>query len=379
MIPKDRKLKILQVNKLYYPVTGGIERIVQYIAEGLKDQMDIQVLVCQKKGKGSSEMVHGVKVRRAGSLGVLFSLPISLPFLWEFRKMSKRADIVHIHTPFPLGDLACLLSGYKGKVVVSWHSDVVKQKKLMFFYRPIMERFLKRADVIVVSAEGIINGSSYLGLYRSKCRVIPFAVNPEIDRRGREYIQKRNGQTESDMSTVTRFLFVGRLVYYKGVDVLLKAFQKVENAELCIVGTGDLEEELKQFTVSHNMSDRVIFKGTISDGELEREFENCDVFVLPSVMKSEAFGLVQQEAMAYGKPVINTRLKSGVPEVSLDGVTGITVEPGNVEELAAAMQELAGSPEKQKAYGKAARRRVDEQYTMDRMLERVKRLYEDSL
>ena len=141
----------------------------------------------------------------------------------------------------------------------------------------------------------------------------------------------------------------------------------------------DLEEELKQFTMSHNMSDRVIFKGTISDGELEQEFENCDVFVLPSVMKSEAFGLVQQEAMAYGKPVINTRLKSGVPEVSLDGVTGITVEPGSVEELAEAMQELADSPEKREAYGKVARRRVDEQYTMDRMLERIRKLYEDSL
>lgn len=379
MIPKDRKLKILQVNKLYYPVTGGIERIVQYIAEGLNDQMDIQVLVCQKKGKGSSEIVHGVKVRRAGSLGVLFSLPISLPFLWEFRKMSRTADIVHIHTPFPLGDLACLMSGYKGKVIVSWHSDVVKQKKLMLFYRPIMERFLKRADAIIVSAEGIINGSSYLGPYRSKCRVVPFAVNPEIDQKGKEYIQRKSERKEETVSAAARFLFVGRLVYYKGVDVLLKAFQHVKNAELCIVGTGELEGELKQFTADHNMDDRVVFKGTVSDEQLEQEFENCDVFVLPSVMKSEAFGLVQQEAMAYGKPVINTRLKSGVPEVSLDGVTGITVEPGNAEELARAMQELADSPKKREAYGKAARRRVDEQYTMDRMLERIRKLYEDSL
>lgn len=373
-----RKIKVLQVNKLYYPVTGGIERIVQYLAEGLKEEIDLEVLVCQKKGQGCTEMVNGVRVRRCGSLGVLFSLPISPAFLWEFRKRARQADIVHIHTPFPLGDLACLLSGYKGKVVISWHSDVVKQKKLMIFYRPIMERFLKRANVIIVSAEGIIDGSSYLGPYREKCKVIPFAVNPDIDRKGKEYLSGRKAaEQKKDPDQPVRFLFVGRLVYYKGVDILLKAFCQVPDSVLHIVGNGELEGELKSFSAAHGLQDWVVFKGNVSDQELEREFEDCDVFVLPSVMKSEAFGLVQQEAMAYGKPVINTRLKSGVPEVSVDGETGITVTPGSVEELAAAMRTLAASPEKRASYGSAARRKVDEQYTMEGMLRRVKEIYED--
>jgi len=228
--------------------------------------------------------------------------------------------------------------------------------------------------VIIVSANGIIEGSSYLGPYKEKCRIIPFAVNPEVDRKGKEYLETLPLR-RIDEEQITRFLFVGRLVYYKGVDVLLRAFTKVENAKLHIVGSGELENQLKNFVYSNNMSDKVSFKGNISDQELEREFEDCDVFVLPSVMKSEAFGLVQQEAMAYGKPVINTKLKSGVPEVSVDGETGITVEPGNVDGLAKAMQELIDNPVKRLQLGKAARKKVDEQYTMEVMLERIRKVY----
>ena len=377
MSSRNRRLKILQVNKLYYPVTGGIERIVQHIAEGLRDETDMQVLVCQRKGKGSWEQVNGVPVRRCGSLGVLFSVPLSLPFLWEFRRMAREADIVHVHTPFPLGDLACMLSGYKGKVIISWHSDVVKQKKLMLIYKPLMNWFLRRADGIIVSANGIINGSSYLGPYREKCRVIPFAVNPEINAKGKEYCMRQQGEPENGRPV--RFLFVGRLVTYKGVDVLLRAFPYVKGAELHIVGTGDLENELKAYAKQHSLTDRVMFHGSISDEELEREFEACDVFVLPSVTKNEAFALVQQEAMAYGNPVINTRLKSGVPEVSVHGETGLTVEPGDAKELAAAMQELVDDPEKRIAFGKAARKKVDEQYTMEGMLAQIRKLYEDCI
>ena len=112
-------MKILQVNKLYSPHIGGIERVIQDISEGLSDRYDIEVLVCQPKGRTADEVVNGIKVRRSGSIGTYFSMPVSIPFLFHFRKMARAADIVHVHLPFPLGDLACLLSGYKGKVVVS--------------------------------------------------------------------------------------------------------------------------------------------------------------------------------------------------------------------------------------------------------------------
>jgi rhamnosyl/mannosyltransferase len=174
----------------------------------LKDKVDIEVLVCQQKGKGSVDYVNGVKVYRAGSLGVISSVPISFSFIRQLRKRSKEMDVIHFHMPFPLGDLACLLSGYKGKVVVWWHSDVVRQKTLMKFYRPIMERFLKRADVIIVATQGHIDGSDYLPKYREKCVVIPFGVDPLIEQKADEYWINRTVTKKEHV----HFLFVGRLV-----------------------------------------------------------------------------------------------------------------------------------------------------------------------
>ena len=367
-----KKIKVLQVNKLYYPDIGGIERTVQHIAEGLKENVEMSVLVCQPKGHGISEEVNGVPVHRCGSFGTLLSMPVSLSFLYEFRKRSKGQDILQLHAPFPLGDLACLLSGYRGKVVMYWHSDVVKQKKLMVLYRPVMERLLKRADVIIIGADGVVKGSSYLGPYKDKCITIPFAVNQRIEQMGRKYLE----QTKPNMEKYARFLFVGRLVYYKGVGVLLQAFEAVKNGELTIIGCGDMEEELKAYVREHGMSKKVHFQGKVDEESLYRAFSECDVFVLPSIAKSEAFGLVQLEAMAYGKPVINTNLPSGVPEVSIHEVTGLTVEPGNTQALSGAMNWMADHPEERYEMGHKARERLESNYTLDVMMNRMMELYE---
>ena len=181
------KIKVLQVNKLYYPEIGGIEKTLQQISEGLQQEpdIDIKVLVCQKKGRGQTDCVNDVKVHRSSSFGVLASVPLSLSFFANLRNMSKHCDVIQFHMPFPLGDLACLLSGYHGKVAAFWHSDVVKQKKWMILYRPVMELFLKRADVILVGAQGILEGSRYLKPYRDKCRVVPFAVTDEVLQAGK--------------------------------------------------------------------------------------------------------------------------------------------------------------------------------------------------
>lgn len=367
-----KKIKVLQINKLYYPDIGGIERTVQHIAEGLKEKVEMSVLVCQPRGCGLKEKVNGVPVQRCGSFGTIFSMPISLSFLWQLRKTSKEQDILQFHAPFPLGDLACLMSGYGGKVLLYWHSDVVKQKKIMVLYRPIMERFLKRADAIIVGADGIIKGSSYLKPYENKCVTIPFAVNQKIEQMGKRYLE----QVKPNMEKYAKFLFVGRLVYYKGVDILLQAFAGVMNAELTIIGCGDMEKDLKAYVKEHGISDRIHFLGKVEEERLYRAFSECDVFVLPSIAKSEAFGLVQLEAMAYGKPVINTNLPSGVPEVSIHGITGLTVEPGNKRELGDAMRWLVEHPYERCEMGRAARERLDSNYTLDLMLNRMMELYE---
>lgn len=369
------KMKILQVNKLYYPEVGGIEKTLQQISEGLNNTVDQKVLVCQKKGQGGAEKVNGVEVHRSGSLGVVASVPISISFLWDLRKMSKDRDVIQYHLPFPLGDLGCLLSGYRGKVVAYWHSDVVKQKKWMVLYKPIMKRFLQRADVILVGAEGILNGSQYLKPYREKCKVVPFAVTDDILHAGGDYLAQYGYQKEKKS---INFLFIGRLVYYKGCSVLLEAFAGlVGDATLTIVGEGNLKEELQQQAEAYKIAERVFFKGHVDDGEMKQCMEEADVFVLPSVERSEAFGLVQLEAMAYGMPVINTALPSGVPEVSIHGETGLTVAPESTGELRAAMEWMVAHPQERIGMGKAARKRLEEKYTQEIMVGNIKKVYEE--
>lgn len=368
-----KKLNVLQVSRMYYPARGGIERVIQDISEGLREFTNIEVLTCQVKGSEVKETIHGVPVTRCASRGMLLSLPIAPSFFQKFKTMSKGKDIVHIHLPFPMADLAAVTSGYNGKLVIWWHSDVVRQKKLMLLYRPIMEKCLKRADAIVVASEGHIEGSSYLGPYKDKCHVIPFGVEKKMEKRADEYVKVKTVNSSSDI----RFLFVGRLVYYKGCDVLLKAMSRVRGCQLDIVGEGPIRQDLERLARQLGIMDRVTFFGEVADDILDERFRACDVFVLPSVEKSEAFGIVQMEAMAYAKPVINTRLRSGVPYVSLDRITGITVEPKDENKLADAMNWLADHPEEREAYGQAAYKRIKEYFSQENMLRQLLALYQN--
>lgn len=362
-----KKLKVLEVNKAYYPHIGGIETLVKQYSEELGEfGADVRTLVC-RDGKGGTvkEVVNGVPVIRAGSFGTYFSCPLSLHFIREFRRMAKKADVVHINVPFPLADAALLLSGFKGRVVVSWHSDIVKQKKLLMFYKPFLKYLLNRADAIMIATIGHLNGSDFLKDYWEKCRILPYGITVE------DYlnIDRKPILTEklTDKNSVKVF-FTGRLVYYKGVDVLLKAFAKVKNCELFIAGTGELENSLKTCAESCGLAEKVHFLGFLSDEELRQAYADCDIFVLPSVVKSEAFGIVQLEAMVYGKPVINTNLPSGVPHVSLDGETGLTVPPSDVNALAKAINRLAEDKELREELGRNAAERVREKFSEKKII-----------
>ena len=367
-------LRVLEVNKAYYPHIGGIESLVrQYTEElGALKNVQLRTLVCRDdRGSTYSEKVGGRNIVRAGSLGTYFSCPLSLSFVRLFRRMAKNADVVHINVPFPLADAALLLSGYKGKVVVSWHSDVVKQKKLMKFYKPFMDSLLKRADVILTATQGHIDGSDYLPQYRSKCRVLPYGITPE------DYlsVERKPVLTEklNDKNAVKVF-FTGRLVYYKGADILLKAFAKAENCELFIAGTGELEKSLKHYAAVNGLDKKVHFLGFLPDEELKQAYADCDIFVLPSVVKSEAFGIVQLEAMVYGKPVINTDLPSGVPYVSVHGETGLTVPPSDPDSLAAAINRLASDRELRETFGRNAAECVAEQFNEKNIIKELYRI-----
>jgi rhamnosyl/mannosyltransferase len=367
----EKRFSVLEVNKAYYPHIGGIESLVRQYSEELGELgAVVRTLVCRDgRGRTLHERANGVELTRAGSLGTYFSCPLSLSFPVLFRKMAKNADAVHINVPFPLADAALMLSGYRGKVAVSWHSDIVKQKKLMLLYRPFMMYLLRRADSIFVATQGHIDGSDVLPQFREKCRILPYGIDPE------QYlaIERRPFLTEKLTNKgAVKVFFTGRLVYYKGVDVLLRAFRSVRGCELFIAGDGVLGESLRRYTAEHGLSEKVHFLGFLPDDELRQAYADCDIFVLPSVAKSEAFGIVQLEAMVYGKPVINTQLPSGVPHVSLHGVTGLTVPPSSPKALAAAINRLAEDRPLREKLGRNAAVRVKRDFSEKDV---IKKLY----
>lgn len=376
-----KTIKVLQVNKLYYPVIGGIENLMRDIAEGINEKTEdiqVDVLVCQEKGPYEEIFIDGVKVIKTTSFGVKYSLPLSPQFISVFRKICKDYDIIHFHMPFPIGDLALLLSGYKGKVVAWWHSDIIRQKKALLLYKPILNWFLKRTDLIIAATPNHITSSSFINDFSHKCRIIPFGIKIDdflhLNDRIKATIEANHAMLQGRMCV----LFVGRLVYYKGIDVLIKAMPN-NNAILAIIGDGPLKESLIGLSKDLGVLDRTLFLGKLDKEQMIAWYHTCDIFAFPSVANSEAFGLVQLEAMICGKPVINTNLPTGVPCVSLHNETGFTVPVGDVEALSSAIQTLLEDPDLRKKFGDNAIQRVKTEFSREVMIEKVIAIYHELL
>lgn len=366
-------MRVLQVNKLYPPWIGGIEKTVQSIAESLKDRVHMEVLVCQPRGGSRVDLVNGVRVHRAASLGIYRSMPISLTFPLLLKRLSRDADVVHFHAPFPLGEASSFLVDRSKPLVVTWHSDIIRQRQLLKAYQIFLRRFLDRVSAILVTSPMAIDASNFLRDYREKCHVVPLGIDLlrfEMDddcARRTERIRQQFGQP--------LVLFVGRLVYYKGLEYLIEAMRDVKGS-LVIVGSGGLRDRLVQCTARNGTKERVQFLDHLPEQDLVALLHACDLFVLPSVQKSEMFGIVQLEAMACAKPVVNTALATGVPFVSQDGVTGLTVPPRDSTALAKAINKLLADAELRERFGRQGRTRVEREFTLGMMAERILKVYD---
>jgi rhamnosyl/mannosyltransferase len=367
-------MKVLQVNKLYYPHIGGIENHVRILATGLKDKVDIEVLVANEAPKTVIEILDGIKVTRVASMGRFRSAPLAPGFIPQLK--GSKSDIYHLHFPNPTGELSFLLANPTGKLVVTYHSDIIRQKTLLKFYKPFLEKFLQRADRIVVGSGSLIKSSPYLQKVAGKCEVIPFGISPDWSILTPE-IEARSADIRQKYGPKIAF-FLGRLIYYKGLDYLIKAMQEVDG-KLVIAGEGELGPELKRLAEDLKVKDKVIFAGTLSDQELLALYHACDIFVLPSTESSEAYGLVQLEAHACGKPVISTNLPTGVPFANKDGVSGLVVPPKDSGALAKAINKLFSDDELRLRLGTQAKERFEKEFTSKIMVERVLKLYREVL
>ncbi len=372
----DKCMKVLQISKLYYPHIGGVERVVQDIAEGLKDKVDMKVLVCQQKGKGGKEIINGVEVFRASSLGIYFSMPVSFNFPFLLKRLGKDMDILHFHMPFPLGDISYLLMKPQGKLVVWWHSDIIKQKNLLRLYKPFLIRFLRKADKIIVATPNHIESSVFLKDFRDKCEVIPFGI--DIARFRLNDKMREKVESIRDKYGPKIILFIGRLIYYKGVEYMIRAMKRVD-ARLLIVGDGPLRDSLINLVTKLGIEDKIVFLRKIDDEEIAIYYHACDIFVLPSIANSEAFGIVQLEAMACGKPVVSTNLPTGVPFVNSHEKTGLIVPPKDSEAMAQAINRLLNNSDLREIYGQYSKQRVEKEFTKELMIRRILTVYEKLL
>lgn len=372
--PGTARIRVRHVGKYYPPVPGGMERVLQLLCEHERQEIDSEVLAVNTEMHTVSEVWGHVPVTRVGRLTSIGSVGVCPAFPLELRR--RPADLTVIHEPNPLALVSDFITRQSGPLVVWYHSEVLRPAwKYRLLYRPFLTRVLDRAARIVVSSPKLAEHAAELRPHRGKCVAIPFGI--ELERFEPSEAVERRVQALRSRYPGPLVLFVGRLVPYKGVSVLIDAMRDVD-ATAIIAGTGPLDAALREQARILGL-DRVVFTGEVDDGELLALYRACDVFVLPSVTHAEAFGMVQLEAMACGRPVISTELPSGVPWVNRHGETGLIVPPANAAALRDAIVELTRDGHLRARMGAAARRRVEREFTADLMAARTVALYREVL
>ncbi|MBN1319918.1 MAG: glycosyltransferase [Thermoleophilia bacterium] len=382
------RLCVTMVNKYYSPPhLGGVETVVRTLSEGLVEHAGARVraLVSNEGPHRVEESVGGVDVVRLPRQLALWSAPVAIGMPRALRAESGRrgpggpeaADVINFHSPYPWGELSFLFSRVEMPSVVLYHSDIVRQKRLLTAYRPFLERFLDRVDLIVASSPNLIRSSEFLAPRAERCRVVPFGL-PAARLSATPAVLARAAELRAAHAGRKIVLFVGRLVYYKGVDVLVRAMAAVD-ADLVLIGRGPLEQEIAELAAANGVAARLTSLPPQAEDELSAWYKAADVFCLPSVARSEAFGLVQIEAHAAGTPVVSTDLPTGVPFANLHGVTGLIVPPGDAAALAAALTRLLEDDGLRARLGGQAQRRALEEFTVPRMVAATMDVYAEAI
>ena len=363
-----RRLRVLHVGKFYPPYMGGMESHLELLCRSTRHAVDVRVVVSDTGPRTVREVVGGVPVTRVGTRLRVASTSFSPGMAEEIRR--AEADVVHFHHPNPAAAMAYLAARPRGGLVVTYHSDIVRQRVLRRLVAPLHHALLARADAIVATSPQYAASSPTLRAHAARVRVLPFGVDGAAMRRA-DPEEVARLRAEHGPRVV---LAAGRLVGYKGLGVLVHAMRDVD-ARLLVAGSGPLHGALAAQIRRDGVADRVKLLGEVPD--LRPFYHAADVFAFPSVARSEAFGIVQMEAMACGVPVVNTMLDSGVPFVSPHGVTGLTVPPGEPGPLAAALTALLDDPELRRRLGEAGRRRTDTELSAGRMAADTVALYHE--
>jgi glycosyltransferase involved in cell wall biosynthesis len=357
-------MRIVHLYKEYSPVLGGIENHVRWLAEHQAARgHDVSVLVCGSRWRGEVLHMNRVRVIRAGRLFTAASMPISVTYPRLVRRL--RADIAHLHLPFPLGALSNWLVGRSRATVITYHCDIVRQRMLLKLYGPLLDRVLASCHAIITTSRQYAESSLRLAPVTDRCVVIPLAIDTARFARPEE---AREG-----------LLFVGRLRYYKRLDTLLRAMTHLPGVHLSVIGEGPMRPAAERLTRRLDLGSRVSFLGEVPDSELPAYYAAARLLVLPADSRAEAFGTVLLEAMAAGTPVVSTEIGTATSWVNVDGITGRVVPPRDPTALADAIEDLLSNEPLRARMGHAARERVTVEFDFDTMLDRVEHVYESVL
>ena len=359
-------MRILQISNYYYPHIGGIEQVARDISDSLRDEYEVKVFCFNHEKVNGVDKVDGIEVNRAGCFAKIASQSMSFSYGKLLKRVFKNflPDVVIFHFPNPFAAhyLLNILKKYPAcKLVVYWHLDIVRQKILGKLFNGQTKRLLKRAVKILATSPNYIDGSKFLSKNKDKCDVLSCCVNSQ-----RLNITEKDVALANDIkkqySDKTVCFAIGRHVPYKGMEYLVKASKYLDDSyKIFIGGAGPLTDSLKSLAKNDN---KISFLGRVKDEELKAYLLAADIFCFPSITKNEAFGIALAEAMYLGKPAVTFNIPgSGVNYVSLDKLTGLEVENGNVEDYAEAIKKLASDNSLREEYGISARARVATMFT----------------
>jgi len=365
-------MRILQLGK-FYPVGGGVEKVMFDLLTGLSSRGISCDMLCAYDGPGR-QLITVSPVNRVFCTRTLikkYATMLSLEMIVKLRQIAPQYDIIHVHHPDPMAALALWFSGFRGKVVLHWHSDIVKQKKLLSLYLPLQRWLIRRSDLIVGTTPVYIEGSPYLIDVQQKCTYLPIGVSPI------EPLESKVAELRRQYAGKKIVFSLGRLVHYKGFRYLVEAARFLDDSYVVLIGgSGVLHDELQAQIDSWGLKHRVRLLGHISDEDLPAYYGACDVYCLSSIMKTEAFAIVQIEAMSCGKPVVSCSIEgSGVPWVNADGESGLVVEPENGKALAGAIRRVMDNGVLYKHLSSGAKVRYSQLFTKDSMITRCLELY----
>lgn len=368
-------LKVLHFYKTYYPDTfGGIEQVIYQLSESaVKYNVESTVLSLSKRGDIDNQLIGVQRVFYAKTNFEVASTPFSLSCIKKFKELAKQADIIHYHYPFPFMDMIHFLCRINKPTVVSYHSDIVKQKFISRLYSPLMNRFLNSVDSIVAASPNYAKTSNVLQKFESKVKIIPYGLNeksyPNVSDDKLNYWREKVGDKF--------FLFIGAFRYYKGLHTLLEAVHST-TLPVVIVGGGGIEQELRLKAKELNLSN-VHFVGALNDEDKTTLLQLCYSVVFPSHLRSEAFGITLLEGAMFGKPLISCEIGTGTSYINIDKYTGIVVPPANTLKLREAMNELWDSPKLARLYGNNAYERFNKTFTSVEMSKQYFLLYKGLL